>query len=978
MKKLPVLLLPMGLMVSTTAWAEGIATDGSMGTAQTLTGTAVTIPQELGKTVGNNLFHSFSDFNINNGQAVTFTGSDSLQNVISRVTGNNPSVIDGTLKSDIKNADFYFINPHGITFNANAQVDVPAAFHVSTADKMDFGKNGGVFYADVSKDSQLSIEPPSAFGFLGNSIIDNGVVDINNAHLKLKDGKTFDVAAGEINIKGKGDVSPNIGVSQGQIRLAALKGAGLIDVNNNSGNIASLSSMDGGDINVDAGYIDTTGDGAGRIDIFGSDIQLNNDGVIQSDNDGDTNAPQLNGINIKANNLYMTGSTISSSAINPVDENSNPIFIAKGNAGNITILANNSVKLIAAPENIGSESLMSDMQSNTESDGNAGIINIATKEFELLASTLSSRFQASYISDKPILTHGHLGEVNINASENIKIHGVPKINQSSISSNTITLMTKYLDLNGGIISSELEEDIIGRLKDGTEWRGVSSLRDGKPGDIKIFASESIFMKSIIIDKQVGLHLPSFIGAGTYNNQNAGSIHIKTKEMTLIDSFIDSSTASPAQYTLNPNDGIFYETGQIVVTNGKAGLIEIDASEYLKLNSIGKKFSFSAIHTTTSTDGDGGVIRINTKNLELTDSGISSSAYSNYFNDINEILSGKEASYSIEKSNKGNAGKIFINADNVVLRGNNSLIDGFFYSKIMSSTDSEFGAAGEVNLIANKISLYDKTEISSASRGATSSGKTGDINIKTQDLIMEGGKITMENEALLSDASLQELTSTFNKVGNINLEALNIYMNHAQITSASSQNIPSGNINIDVSHALEMKNNSFINTTSNTGNGGHINFHGGDVTYLQDSGFITTVKGESGNGGNILANTKVLVMDTGIIQANAVSGNGGTIQLALEALIPSRNTLIQGGQPIVWNTSPTNINLIQAASEHGVSGTVNNSVPQLNLSGVLANMANTSMANSLISPDYCILGQGSSLSKKGRGALPMRPKDFQSF
>jgi hypothetical protein len=120
------------------------------------------------------------------------------------------------------------------------------------------------------------------------------------------------------------------------------------------------------------------------------------------------------------------------------------------------------------------------------------------------------------------------------------------------------------------------------------------------------------------------------------------------------------------------------------------------------------------------------------------------------------------------------------------------------------------------------------------------------------------------------------------------------------------------------------------------------------------------------------------MDTGVIQANAVSGHGGTIQLALEALIPSCNTLIQGGQPIVWNTSPTNINLIQAASENGISGTVNNSAPQLNLSGVLANMTNTSMDNNLISQDYCALGQGSSLSKKGKGALPMRPKDFKSF
>jgi filamentous hemagglutinin family protein len=180
MKIIPWLLPSLSLLVTTIpVFAEGIATDGSVGALQNLTGTAIAIPQELGKTVGNNLFHSFSDFNINTGQTVTFKGSDSLQNVISRVSGNNPSVIDGVLKSDIKNADFYFINPHGITFNANAQVDVPAAFHVSTADKMEFGKNGGVFYVDMSRDSQLSSEPPSAFGFLGTSQVNNGVIDFN-------------------------------------------------------------------------------------------------------------------------------------------------------------------------------------------------------------------------------------------------------------------------------------------------------------------------------------------------------------------------------------------------------------------------------------------------------------------------------------------------------------------------------------------------------------------------------------------------------------------------------------------------------------------------------------------------------------------------------------------------------------------------------------------------------------------------------
>ena len=206
-------LLP-SLLVTVPVFAENIVTDGSVGAVQNLVGTNVTIPQELGKTVGKNLFHSFSDFNINNGQAVTFTGSDSLQNVISRVSGNNPSVIDGTLKSDIKNADFYFINPKGITFNANAQVDVPAAFHVSTADKMDFGKNGGVFYADLSKDSQLSTEPPSAFGFLGNYY---GDITITGAQLNFKPYQSVDLAATYFDIFNNASIQ----VPGGEVRMAA-------------------------------------------------------------------------------------------------------------------------------------------------------------------------------------------------------------------------------------------------------------------------------------------------------------------------------------------------------------------------------------------------------------------------------------------------------------------------------------------------------------------------------------------------------------------------------------------------------------------------------------------------------------------------------------------------------------------------------------------------------------------------------------
>ena len=116
--------LAISLTCTPIAWAfNGIATDGSMGPAQVLSApgvsTNVNIPQNIGTTVGNNLFHSFSTFNIETGQTVTFQENitNSLANVISRVTGGGVSNLDGTLRSTPGgHADFYFINPAGVVF----------------------------------------------------------------------------------------------------------------------------------------------------------------------------------------------------------------------------------------------------------------------------------------------------------------------------------------------------------------------------------------------------------------------------------------------------------------------------------------------------------------------------------------------------------------------------------------------------------------------------------------------------------------------------------------------------------------------------------------------------------------------------------------------------------------------------------------------------------------------------------------------
>ena len=198
----------------------GIATDGTVGPAQTLSGTNVTIPQNLGKTVGKNLFHSFNQFNINNGQTVTFTENapHALDNVISRVTGGSRSDINGTLRSTPGgHANLYLVNPSGIVFGQNAQIDVPGAFHASTTDEVRF-QDGAKFSASQPSGSTLTAAAPASFGFLGTSSATNGLLKVDGAQLAVKDGQKLDMIGRNISVENGATLS----APAGEVRLEAV------------------------------------------------------------------------------------------------------------------------------------------------------------------------------------------------------------------------------------------------------------------------------------------------------------------------------------------------------------------------------------------------------------------------------------------------------------------------------------------------------------------------------------------------------------------------------------------------------------------------------------------------------------------------------------------------------------------------------------------------------------------------------------
>ena len=68
----------LGLVISYSACAE-ISTDGSVGPALSLNGPDYQVTADLGRQMGDNLFHSFSTFNINAGESATFSGPNTVR-----------------------------------------------------------------------------------------------------------------------------------------------------------------------------------------------------------------------------------------------------------------------------------------------------------------------------------------------------------------------------------------------------------------------------------------------------------------------------------------------------------------------------------------------------------------------------------------------------------------------------------------------------------------------------------------------------------------------------------------------------------------------------------------------------------------------------------------------------------------------------------------------------------------------------------
>ncbi|MEQ9622311.1 beta strand repeat-containing protein [Coleofasciculus chthonoplastes] len=272
-----------------------------------------------------NLFHSFLEFNIKEGQRVYFANPVGIETIFSRVTGNNPSAILGTLGVNGK-ANLFFLNPNGIIFGENAQLDIQGSFVASTANSVVF-EDGSSFSATNSEDSSLlTISVPLGLQYgqpaavvnagnlavgegenltlVGGTVVNSGQLSAPGGTISLADVPSqglihLDLTGqvSSVDLPFNNDTNPVLSSASGLATL--LENAGLteadIPIDFNLGTVAILGSVDasnplgsGGEINVTGnriqllnGVINSGGVTGGEINL--TSTFLENRGQIQAD-----------------------------------------------------------------------------------------------------------------------------------------------------------------------------------------------------------------------------------------------------------------------------------------------------------------------------------------------------------------------------------------------------------------------------------------------------------------------------------------------------------------------------------------------------------------------------------------------------------------------------------------------------------------------------------------------------------------------
>ena len=887
--------------------------DNSIGTVVNPTG-ANNFNIDGGLQRGQNLFHSFTDFSIPTGGAANFTNPQGNQSIITRVTGNFFSDLNGTLNTN--GANFLLINPNGVVFGTDARLNVGKAFVTSTANGIDFVDTAGRSYnfgVNKTGDAPLiSIAPNVAFNPArlimgasnpGSKGIENyGTLKTNNP------GQYIGLIGGDVTFNGGRIDAPG-----GRVELGGLSALGTVTLGVDADNFraqfptnvprgdvsltnqarVNVAGAGGGDIAINARNVEISSGssvrggietGLGTPESVAGDIKLNaTQNILFVDaNSGIANNVRLNSIG-NGGNIIIDAGSLSLENGTQIEA----LTFGRGNAGNVTVKAKDGVSIA------GDTYIFTSVEAGGV--GAAGNIDITAGFLSLQRSGQLGTFTRGATDTQPA-GQGNAGNVTVKASGSVDIAGtmndIPSAINSNIGTGTIG--------NGGNITIDASSF---SLRDGAKL-SASTSGQGSAGNVKVIAKNaSLIGQQTTILSSVE---PGGVGLG-------GNIDIMAGVLSLRDGAQILSITREANDTQPAGQG---NAGNITVK--VAGAVDIDKSaifSFISMGTVGNggditidsgSFSLqngSQVGASTFGQGNAGNVKvmvqdtafltgIQTGILSTVEAGavgkggnIEIAAGALSIQDAAQLVTFTRGASDSKTAGQGNAGNVTVKVSGSVnISGSKDIFPGGIRSNVEPGT---FGNGGDITIDASSFSLRDGAQLSSATLGQ---GNAGTITVNATNFVTIAGKNGNFTSALLVDS--QSPTGT------------------------------AGDI-IVISPKITLDGGG-IGAESTSGNGGNINIKQADLLLLRRGGQITTNAGGTaqagGNGGNININSKLIVAiptENSDITANAVKGRGGNVNINAQGLFG-----------IQFRPNITDNSDITASSDFGLSGNV-----QINTPGV---------------------------------------------
>ncbi|MFM5981102.1 MAG: beta strand repeat-containing protein, partial [Sphaerospermopsis kisseleviana] len=825
-----------------------------------------------------NLYHSFQQFGLNQGQIANFLSNPNIINILGRVTGGDASVINGLIQVTGGNSNLFLMNPAGIIFGNNASLNVPASFTATTANAIGVGSNW--FNAVGQNNYNLLTGNPNSFAFLNQN---SGAI-LNTGNLITNQGSVTLLGGTVIN-------TGTISTPNGNITIAATPGEKLVRISqegsllslelpiDRSGlnqatntplslpqlltwanvNHASGVTVENGQLKLTSiNQVVPTETGTNIISGISGNIQANNTINILGDKigifNGNISTLGTNGGNIFIGGDYQGRATLPTAQFTYIDPNSN--IKAEGiNGGNIIVWSEQATRIY------GNLSVKGNNQGGLIETSSKGYLDITT------VPDISGQIGGTWLIDPTdinIVAGG--GNTNINNSSPFSSTG----DSSSLGVDLITAA-----LNTGNVTVETGS---GGTQAGNISLNANLNYSGATSTLTLNAHGNITISNSINSSVNPLNVT--LNADSANT-SSGWIRINSSITTNGGNFTakgSTSASATAGILLNSGSSINTGIGDINLTGTSTSTGDSSlASSGIRVNGSLTTTSGNIILTGNKTNVTG-----NASAIDLLASAPLTTTSGNI------ILTGINAGNTSLTNGVNIQAPINTNSGSITIMGNN--------------TNSISNASGIVTInslttTTGNISLTGTT----AGNGTSARGISlnGNVTTNSGEITMTGSRTNTSNsgDGILSNFTNRVITSN---TGNITLTS-----------NAGNINISSGNLTAGGSGStviLQAKNSISLS--------GAITSNGGNVTLTADSGNtssgsvriasnITTNGGDFTAKGNTSSNeagidiTTDSNIRTGIGNISLTGSSGGST-------LSSRGIRLDSGNLI---TTSGNINLI---------------------------------------------------------------------